>query len=109
MNHCEDKLPALVTEELVAANLVNPPFHSTHEGYAVLKEEIEEAKEALDEITVCLDMLWEHVKKDSPTAYAYAQRIEKYAMRLAAEAIQVAAMAQKFQDSRIKTVGGPKA
>lgn len=100
MNHCEDKLPALVTEELVAANLVNPPFHSTHEGYAVLKEEIEEARGELAETEVCLDMLWEHVKKDSPKAYEYAERIEQYALRLAAEAIQVAAMAEKFKNMR---------
>ena len=100
MNHCENKLPALVVEELVAANLVNPPFHSTHEGYAVLKEEIEEAKDALDEVTVCHQMMWEHIKRDHLKAYEYADKVEKYAVRLAAEAIQVAAMAQKFKNIR---------
>ena len=97
MNHCENKLPALVIEELTAANLVNPPFHSAHEGYAVLLEEKEEAEEALEEINVCLQMLWKHVKVDSPKANDYAKRIEKHAIHLAAEAIQVAAMAMKYQ------------
>lgn len=96
MNYCENKLPALVAKELAAANLVNPPFNSTHEGYAVLKEEIEEARGELAEVEVCLDLLWGHVKHDSDRAYDYAERVEQYAVRLAAEAIQVAAMAEKF-------------
>jgi len=98
LNHCEDKLPYLVTAELAAANKVNPPFHSTHEGYAVLLEEIEEAKEALNEMDVSHQMMWVHIKRDNLKAYEYAERVEKYAMRLAAEAIQVAAMARKFQE-----------
>lgn len=103
MNRCEELMPELVALELEAADQKHPPFHSTHEGYAVLKEEIEEAKDALDEVTVCLQMMWEHIKRDHLKAYEYADKVEKYAVRLAAEAIQVAAMAQKF-----KTSGGPK-
>lgn len=104
MNAVKDKLPALVREELAAANLMNPPFHSTHEGYAVLLEEIEEAVSVQREIEACREMMWEHIKQDSPKAFEYAQRIERYAMHMAAEAIQVAAMAQKFQSTRRQKV-----
>ena len=100
MNAVEIRLPDLVAEELMAANMINPPFHSTHEGYAVLKEEIEEAKQALDEAEACLEMVWACIKKDRPRAFEYAEHIEKHAIHLAAEAIQVAAMARKFIDSR---------
>lgn len=100
MNAVEIKLPNLVAEELMAANMGNPPFHSTHEGYAVLKEEVEEAEGALKETEACLEMLWAHTKRDSSKAFEYAERIEKYAIHLAAEAIQVAAMAEKFKDIR---------
>ena len=102
MNAVKDKLPALVAEELVAANLENPPFHSTHEGYAVLLEEVEETKDAMNDVEVCLDMLWEYTKKNFPKkAHEYAERIEKHAMHLAAEALQVAAMAKKFQNMEV--------
>lgn len=100
MNAVKSKLPALVKEELVAANVTNPPFHSTHEGYAVLLEEIEEAVSVQREIEACREMMWEHIKQDSPKAFEYAQRIERYATHMAAEALQVAAMAQKFQNIR---------
>jgi hypothetical protein len=50
-----------------------PPFNSAHEGYAVLKEEVDE--------------LWDHVKTNQ-------KRRDLSAMRK--EAIQVAAMALRF-------------
>ena len=55
--------------ELHDAMLKFPPFHSRHEGYAVLKEEVDE--------------LWAEVKHGTPT-------------RAKEEAIQVAAMALRF-------------
>lgn len=99
MNFVKDRLPALAAEELEAANRTNPPFHSPHEGYAVLLEEIEEAKAELQDAEVCRAMLWGCVKQDlSNKAMGYAQRIENHAINLAAEAIQIAAMARKFTE-----------
>ena len=98
MNAVKSKLPALVKEELEAANRENPPFHSMHEGYAVLLEEIEEAAQELEEAKVCLQMVWENIKSNCFAARTYAYRVEEHALDMAAEAIQVAAMAQKFQN-----------
>lgn len=100
MNFVEGKLPALVREELEAANRMNPPFNSEHEGYAVLLEEVEETSYELDEMMTCLRMLWECIKHDNPRSQEFAGKIAKHAMHLAAEAIQVAAMAEKFKTIR---------
>ena len=39
-------LEPLVVSELYRANQNHPPFHSSHEGMAVIEEEVEEAKPA---------------------------------------------------------------
>lgn len=99
MNAVEDKIPALVAEELNAANREHDGFHSLHEGYAVLLEEVQEAKEALDAIHLELAEVWDGVWHDDQARSACcAERLEIHAVRLAAEALQVAAMAHKFQD-----------
>lgn len=76
-----------VLEEYNRASSMYEPFNSAHEGFAVLKEEVDE--------------LWDEVKKNphkSPTAIKTDPerniRVHKEAMR--AEAIQVAAMALRF-------------
>ncbi|MDR3586871.1 MAG: hypothetical protein P4L59_16390 [Desulfosporosinus sp.] len=62
---------ALVVEELDRANKMYGPFTSPHEGWAVLKEEMDE--------------LWDEIKNKKP---------DKDRMR--EEAVQVGAMAMKF-------------
>lgn len=98
MNAIIEKLPALVEEELEAANTLHTVFHSPHEGWAVLKEEVEEARDEMLDVQCRLSRLWEAIKDDSEAdAQSAARCIEWRAIRLAAEAIQVAAMARKFQ------------
>ena len=90
----------LAYEELERANVKFGTFHSTHEGYAVIKEEIEEAADELEDIATYLSDMWRGVKGDSVgVTRNYALYIKQTAVRLAAESIQVAAMAQKFIDS----------
>lgn len=104
MNAVIDKIPALVAEELQAANNTYSPFHSLHEGWAVLKEEIEEAHDDLLNAELFLQRMWRGVKEDdAEKCKGEALRIETFAKHLAAEAIQVAAMAEKFIAS---TAGG---
>lgn len=59
-----------VREELTSAQCDFEKFNSTHEGYAVILEE--------------LDELWDEIKTNGPQG------------RLQAEAVQVAAMALRF-------------
>lgn len=91
----EKLLAPLIEEELNEANKAHPPFASMHEGYAVLKEEIEETKEVLDCIKSDLDMLWFGVKHDVDVS-RFAETIYEKSIWLMAEAAQVGAMAKKF-------------
>lgn len=98
MNAIKDDVIALVHKELESANKKFPPFHSAHEGYAVIKEELEEVEQQLDECESHLNAIWYSAKKNRSNITS-AQALKEYAIDLATEAIQVAAMAQKFIDS----------
>lgn len=85
------------------ANRKFPLFHSMHEGYAVLLEEVEEAREALTRTEISLSALWAHVRDNNAgRALEFAGRVREHALDLAVEAVQVAAMAQKLIDSMKK-------
>ena len=98
MNAAEPELRKLVDLELEAANRENPPFHSPHEGYAVILEEVEEAGTELASVKQDLKIIWGLIcRNEAGRMMTWARYLEKTAVHLAAEAIQVAAMAKKFQ------------
>lgn len=100
MNAVEPMIPRLVALELNAANLENPPFRSMHEGYAVILEEMDEADDAMNRVKGLMDNLWRNIKDNRPGMVSgYARHLKNEAMHLAAEVIQVAAMARKLQNS----------
>ena len=110
MNAVINKIPALVDEELKAANVVHSSFHNQHEGYAVLLEEVEEVQAEMSGMEFQLRQLWGCVKHDDTLcAIGWAEGVERQAIRLAAEAIQVAAMARKFRATNIKIPKGEDA
>lgn len=97
MNAVMDKLPGLVAEELEEANRRYPPFASAHEGYAVMLEELEETKEAIVEVELDMERLWECIRSDSTQLMApWSKHIAHDAQKVAAEAVQIAAMAKKM-------------
>lgn len=100
MNAVKEDVEKLVQKELESANQRFPMFRSDHEGVAVVFEEIEEAKTELEEIDDNFHNLWCLVKDNDIRSSTYAGWIFKSSIRLACEAIQVAAMAQKFIDSQ---------
>lgn len=70
--------------------------HSTHEGYALIKEEVEEAEDEMSRLKKKLDSLWENVKNDADdVALRNFEDIGSIAIAGACELIQVAAMADK--------------
>ena len=90
-----------VKSELERANKVHPLFNSPHEAYAVIKEEAEEAEYECALIKDALSQFWSYVKCDggAPDMLDCLDQTKEKAMNLAAEAIQVTAMAQKAIDS----------
>ena len=99
MNAVKADVEKLVQKELESANQRFPMFRSDHEGYAVIKEEIEESEQALENTKVYLNLLWVGVKGNL-VRERNIKYLKRYAEELACEAIQVAAMAQKFIDSQ---------
>ena len=95
MNAVENQVRQLVEVELAAANERFPQFHSTHEGYAVILEEMEETKDQLAASERFLSYAWDRVKNDTK-AREQVDYVKLFAINAACEAIQVAAMCQKF-------------
>lgn len=89
-----------MTKELRAANQKFPEFRSPHEGFAVILEEQEELDHEATMLESCVNYLWCNVKGNYPDdCELNCTEIYERAINAAVEAIQVAAMAEKFVDS----------
>lgn len=95
MNAIKSDVIALATKELASANEKFPQFRSAHEGYAVILEEAWETEDAVCDMRKHLDAMWSRVRDNNATS-ARAALLRQAAINTACEAIQVAAMAQKF-------------
>lgn len=73
-------------------------FNSTHEGYAVIKEEMDEAVDEIKLMTEHGHRLWNRIKNDENTM-EHIEKIEETAINCAAELIQVIAMCKKYKSS----------
>ena len=98
MSTIKSDVEKLVQKELEAANQKFPVFRSDHEGAAMIFEEIEECKQEIENLEIQFEVLWSHVKDDNKMSVITSERLKLTAANLACEAIQVAAMAQKFMD-----------
>ena len=98
MNAVKEDVEKLIQKELESANLKFPLFRSPHEGAAVIREEIDEVEDALKRVNDAYTELWSTVKNNS-REIQWAYQMNQWAINLSIEAIQVAAMAQKFMDS----------
>ena len=97
MNAVENQVRQLVEVELAAANERFPQFHSAHEGWAVIKEEMEETEEELAKMKIYLAGAWGNITSDVQ-ANSDIESLKQRAINAACEAVQVAAMCQKFLD-----------
>lgn len=97
MDAIKQKIYELTETELKAANEKFPLFASSHEAYAVIFEEFDEAREELEMVEYSLDKFWTEVKENESQEVKNKRltRIYENAVKLAVEAIQTAAMARK--------------
>lgn len=73
-------------------------YNSQHEGYAVLKEECEEAENELKNILRDLNELWQKIKNDDKDIKSLLNIIRGTALFLALEAAQIGAVADKMRE-----------
>lgn len=103
MGELKQEIVAAANNELNRANEKFPLFNSGHEGAAVIYEELQEGKEALEELESSLLCLWDHIRgKETPCFMKGAIKplaIAELAINLACEATQTAAMLMKFEMS----------
>ena len=90
----------LVVDELMEANEKYPLFHSPHEAYAVLLEEVDELRQDLKSIDAYMQYMWRRVKQDESMEEA-SRRVYNYAISMVQEGIQVAAMCLKVNESKL--------
>ena len=91
MNAVENQVRELVEVELSEL----PQFRSTHDGWAVIQKELEEAKESLCSVEMTLEQAWGAIKDNRPARFELVLA-GLTAQNAACEAIQVAAMCRKF-------------
>lgn len=74
-------------------------YHSLHEGWAVLKEEVEEARFNCRAVKKCLKYTWQSISKDKiDSAKDYIGLIQQYAVEGMMELAQVWAVAEKMKN-----------
>ena len=98
MNAVEKDVDVLVFKELNEANKRFPLFSSPHHGYAVIKEEIEETMDGMNLLLEVFADAWNNIKKNKPV-FDQIRAAKAVAENIAVEAIQVAAMCDKYNIS----------
>ena len=98
MDHLFPGVNALVElEHKTIVGKYGEGYHSDHEAHAVLQEEIEEAQEQLDEVKTWKERAWHCTREDMDITEDKLKRIESSAQKLAAEAVQIAAVARRWR------------
>lgn len=91
-----DQVEILADMELERANKQHCQFRSSHEGYAIIREEWKETQREMYDMDELIELLENKVFNDTD-ATACIHKLRMVAINLACEAIQVAAMCEKFK------------
>ena len=105
MNAIKDDVQKLVMKELNNANEKFPLFESPHQGYAVILEEVEECMDELLSAQAALSDAWYWIKHND-LALSQIKQVKEAAEKLICEAVQVAAMCDKYNMSLADESGG---
>ena len=95
-------IKALIEQEMDDANRTHTMFADSHHAYAVIREELEETKEALVTCEGLLNDIWHRIRNDWEVE-TDLKLLQTYAGEVAREAIQVGAMAKKALESKVQT------
>lgn len=98
MNELKEEIMEAAIQELNRANERFPLFASKHEGYAVIKEKLEETSEELEMLQDLIETIWEHVRGKQDRSIEI-DTITKQAINTACAATQTATMLMKYSMS----------
>jgi len=94
----EKIISELVIYEFQRASKLFPPFHSDHESYAVLLEEVEEMKLESDLTMSYLNDIWHNIRFNNKEYIPKnLDKARQSAYRTICEAIQVLTMIEKYK------------
>lgn len=106
MKELKNEVEKDIKSELARANVVHPLFGSRHEGLAVIAEEVFEVAKEMDKLARTFNIFRYNVFNDEyESLIGDVAAMKETATNLACEAIQVAAMCEKWNlGSRDSTV-----
>ena len=92
----------LIQDELIRSNSIHRPyFASAHEGESIIKEEIDEIEDEIQNIKRHFDNLWKAVKyNQAEDQYTQVCLVRHYCYNAIEELIQIGAMCDKFKKSQ---------
>lgn len=93
----DDTIKHLIKEESDLAKNLYEPFNSPYEGYAVLKEELEEVEDYTDDLDTDLALMWQYIKMgETDKSVIVAEKLQSVCRQAMKEIIQVAAMSDRY-------------
>ena len=104
-NMIQDKTKELIKKGISvetenAINTWGDKYNSLHEGYAVLKEEIEEVKEQTENLESNIEAMWRNIRVNRDGVVSYCIRsMTGNLQSLIAEAFQCCAVINKIQNT----------
>ena len=97
MTKYENDCSILIFAEMQEGIMNHGLFRTAHDGFGIIMEEVEEAQLEMKDVESCfIDFKKAVFTDDMDAAIEYAEQLAKSAKRLMIEAMQSAAMAQKF-------------
>ena len=98
----EVHIEALVEDETERIIEEHGLFHTDHEAWAVIKEEIDEAYEDIRELELNHSFWWKRIREDDIDNLDVVDNIEKYAIEAIKEMVQVIACCRKYKRGHLK-------
>lgn len=95
-------IEALIDDELSRIIEEHGLFVDDHQAYAVIKEEVEEAREEMIIIRENMVKFWERVRADDLDNSDIMESIQIHGIELIKEAVQVVACARKYDLGKLK-------
>lgn len=90
------KIEECVRNERLEAEAKFGLIHNDHERWALMKEELEESCECAEQIKLLMEKLWSEIRMNNTVSiYNYVKDVHDWAIAMAIEACQLAAMCEK--------------